>query len=58
MYVYTDKQSSQALIKAIDNHRLGAGARLKATVGRNLIKPVEVALRTKNKIAKSLDGVL
>lgn len=54
----TDKQSSQCLIKAIDNHRLGSGARLKATVGRNLIKAVEVILRTKNKIIKSLDELL
>jgi hypothetical protein len=49
----TDKQSSQWLIKAIDNHRLGSGARLKATVGSNLIKTVKVALRTKKKTALS-----
>jgi hypothetical protein len=51
-------QSGQWLIRATDNHRLGSGARLKATDVRNLPKPVKVALRTKDKVAKSPDKVL
>jgi hypothetical protein len=53
MYVCTNQQSDQWLIRATDNHRLGSGARLKATDARNLPKPIKVALRTRDKVAKS-----
>jgi hypothetical protein len=53
MYVCADQQSGQWLTRAIDNHRLGSGARLKVTDARNLPKPVKVALRTRDNIAKS-----
>jgi hypothetical protein len=46
IYICADQESGQWLIKAIDNHRLGTGARLKVTDARNLPKPVKVALRT------------
>jgi hypothetical protein len=38
MYVSADQQSGQWVIRAIDNHRLGSGARLKAMDARNLLK--------------------
>jgi hypothetical protein len=44
IYVCADQQSSQWLIKAIDNHRLKSGTRLKATDARNLPKPVKVVV--------------
>jgi hypothetical protein len=53
-----DQQSSQWLIRAIDNHRLGSGSRLKATDARNLPKPVKVALRTRDEIAQNQDELL
>jgi hypothetical protein len=43
-YVCTEQGSGQWLIKVIDNHRLGSGARLKAVVALNLPKPDKVAL--------------
>jgi hypothetical protein len=46
IYIYVDQQSSQWLVRAIDNHRLELGPRLKATDARNAPKPVKVALRT------------
>jgi hypothetical protein len=55
IYVYTDQQPGQWLIRATDNHKLGSGARLKATDARNLSKPVKTALRTKDKVATSSD---
>jgi hypothetical protein len=45
-------------ISAIDNHRLGSRTRLKAMNARNLPKPVKVALRTKDKVAKNPDELL
>jgi hypothetical protein len=58
LYICADQQSGQWLIIAIDNHRLGSGARLKATDARNLPKPVKVALRTRNKEAQTQDELL
>jgi hypothetical protein len=58
MYVCTDQQSGQWLIRTTDNHGLGSGARLKATDARNLPKPIKVALRMRNKLAKSPEEVL
>jgi hypothetical protein len=58
MCVCADQQSGQWLIKAINNHRLGAGVRLKATDARNLPKPVKVALRTRDKVAQTHDELL
>jgi hypothetical protein len=43
------------IFRAIDNHRLGSGARLKATDARNLPKPVKVALRVRDKVAQTQD---
>jgi hypothetical protein len=48
----------QWLIRAADNHRLGSGARLEAMDAKNLAMLVEVALRMKDKIAKSPDDTL
>jgi hypothetical protein len=53
-----NQQSGQWLVKAIDNHRLGTGARLKATDARSLPKPVKVALRTKDKVAQTQEELL
>jgi hypothetical protein len=58
MYVYADQQSGQWLIRAVDNHKLDSGARLKATDTRNLPKPVKVAVRTKDKAVKGNDELL
>jgi hypothetical protein len=44
IYVCADHQSGQWLIRAIDNYRLGTETILKATVARNLPKPVKVLL--------------
>jgi hypothetical protein len=49
IYVCANQQSVQWLIRATDNHRLGSGARLKATDTRNFPKPANGALRTKDK---------
>jgi hypothetical protein len=57
-YISDDQQSGQRLIRAIDNHRLGSGARLKATDARNLHKPVKVALRTRDKVSHTQDELL
>jgi hypothetical protein len=51
IYICADQQSGQWLIKAIDNHRLVSGARLKATDARNLPKPIKVALRVRENVA-------
>jgi hypothetical protein len=48
----TDQQSGQWFIRAINDNRLGSGARLKAMDARNLPKSVKVALRTKDKVPK------
>jgi hypothetical protein len=53
-----DHQSGQWLIKAIDNHRLGSGARLKATNARYLPKPIKVSLRVRDKVAQTQDELL
>jgi hypothetical protein len=37
---------------------MGSGARLKAKDARNLPKPVKVALRTRDKVAKTQDELL
>jgi hypothetical protein len=53
IYICADQQSGQWLIKAIDNHRLETGARLKVTDARNLPKPLKVALRTKDNVVQT-----
>jgi hypothetical protein len=58
IYRCADQQSSQWLVKAIDNHRLGTGAKLKVTGARNLPKPVKVALRTRDKVIQTQDELL
>jgi hypothetical protein len=58
IYICADQKSSQWLIKAIDNHRLESGARLKATDARNLPKPVKVALKTGDKVAQNQEELL
>jgi hypothetical protein len=55
IYICADQQSGQWHIKAIDNHRLGSGARLKS---RNLTKPIKVALRVREKVAQIQDELL
>jgi hypothetical protein len=52
LYICTDQQSGQWLVRATDNHTLGSGATLKATDARNLPKPVKVALMTRDKVAE------
>jgi hypothetical protein len=58
IYICADQQSGQWLIKAVDNHKLGTGSRLKVTDARNLPKPVKVALRTKDNVAQTQDELL
>jgi hypothetical protein len=58
IYRCADQQSGHWLVKAIDNHRLGTGARLKVTDATNLPKPVKVALRTRNKVSQTQDELL
>jgi hypothetical protein len=53
IYICAVQQSGQWLIKAIDNHRLESGSRMKATDARNLPKPVKVALRIRDKVAQN-----
>jgi hypothetical protein len=55
LYVCPDQQSGQWLIRYTDNHRLQSGIRLKPTEARNFPKTVNMALRTKDKVAKSSD---
>jgi hypothetical protein len=58
VYIWADQQSGQWLIRATGNHRLGSGARLKATDPRNFPKPVKVALRVKHKVGQTRDELL
>jgi hypothetical protein len=58
IYVCAHQQSGQRLVRAIDNHRLESGARLKAKDARNLPKPVKVALRMRDKFAQTHDVLL
>lgn len=58
IYMCANQQSGQWLVKAIDNHMLESGARLKATDARNLPKSVKVALRTGDKLAQTNDELL
>jgi hypothetical protein len=51
MYICAHQQSGQWLVRAIDNHRLESGARLKVTDARKLPKTVKVALRARDKVA-------
>jgi hypothetical protein len=54
IYVCTDQQSGQWFVKASDNHRMRSGARLKATNAKILPKPVEIALRTRDTLPKTI----
>jgi hypothetical protein len=47
IYRCADQQSGQWLVRATDNHRLGSGARLKATDATNLPKPVKSSSQDK-----------
>jgi hypothetical protein len=58
IYRCADQQCDQWLVKAIDNHRLGTGARLKVTDARNLPKSVKVAPRTRDKVTQTQDELL
>jgi hypothetical protein len=58
IYICVDQQSSQWLSKAINNHRLETGTRLKVTEARNLPKPVKVALRVRGNVAQTHDELL
>jgi hypothetical protein len=58
IYTCVDQQSGQWLIKTTDNHRLGSGGRLKATEAKNLPKPVKVALRVKENVARNQEELL
>jgi hypothetical protein len=58
IYICANQQSGEWLIRVIDNHRLGSGARLKATDARNLLQPVKVALRARDKVAQTQDELL
>jgi hypothetical protein len=58
IYICTDQHSGQWLIKATENHWLESGARLKATDACNLLKPVKVALRTRDKVTQTQDKLL
>jgi hypothetical protein len=58
IYTCANQQSGQWLIRAIDNHRLGSGARLKAIDARNLSKPIKVALRVRDTVAQTQDELL
>jgi hypothetical protein len=58
IYICADQQPGQWLIKATDNHRLGSGAKLKATDARNLPKPIKVAIRVRDKVAQTQDELL
>jgi hypothetical protein len=58
IYICIDQQSGEWLIRAIYNHRLGSGARLKTSADRNLPNPFKVALRTRDKAALTQDELL
>jgi hypothetical protein len=58
IYMCADQQSGQWLIKTIDNHRLESGAWLNATDARNLLKPVKVALRIRDRVAQNQEELL
>jgi hypothetical protein len=58
IYICADQQSGQWLSKAINNHSLETGTRLKVTEARNLPKPVKVALRVKDNVAQTQDELL
>jgi hypothetical protein len=58
IYTCVDQQSGQWLIKTIDHHELGSGGKLKATEAKNLPKPVKVALRGRENIAKNPEELL
>jgi hypothetical protein len=52
------QQSGQWLIKAINNHRLESGGKLKATEGKNLPEPDKVALWVKENVARKQEELL
>jgi hypothetical protein len=59
-HVFTRVSTSSLVngLLTIDNHGLGSGGRLKATEAKNLPKPVKVALRVKENIARNPDELL
>jgi hypothetical protein len=58
IYICTDQQCGHWLSKAINNHRLETGTRLKVIEARNLPKPVKVALRVRDNVAQTQDKLL
>jgi hypothetical protein len=58
IYLCVDPQSGQWLIRAVDNNELGSRGKLKATEAKNLPKPVKVALRVRENIAKNSEELL
>jgi hypothetical protein len=53
VYICANQQSGKWLVRATNNHRLGSGTRLKATDARNLLKPIKVALRVRDRVAQT-----
>jgi hypothetical protein len=58
IYMCADQQSGQWLIKAIGNYRLESGARLNYTDASNLLKPVKMALRIRDRVAQNQEELL
>jgi hypothetical protein len=58
LFIHEPTKSLQWLVRAIDNHRLGSGARLKAIDARNLRKPIKVPLRTRDKLDQTQDALV
>jgi hypothetical protein len=58
IYICANQQSGQWLVRAIDNHKLRSGARLKPIYARNLPKTIKVALRTRDKVAQTQNELL
>jgi hypothetical protein len=58
IYICADQHSGQWLIKAIDNHRVGTGARLKFADARNLTELVKVGLWMRDNFAQTQDELL
>jgi hypothetical protein len=58
IYICADEQSGQWHSKAIKNHWLKTGTRLKVTEARNLPKPVKVALSVRENVARTQDELL
>jgi hypothetical protein len=58
IYVCTEQQSGHWLIEAINGHRLREGTMLKAIDTKDLLRPVKMALRTRDKQSKDTEELL